>query len=122
MDLKMVQFLERKSNELPDDIQTLLSLASAYTIAELYAKAHALYKRVQELPNLAIQLSNETTGKIEMNMKFCEKPLPWSSGIPKDHHALRYLHYFFLRRVGGRRYIFLRDEDVLEFNSYIRCK
>ena len=122
MDLKMVQFLERKSKEQQNDIHILLSLASAYTIAELYAKAHALYKRVQESPNLAIQLSNETSGKIEANSKFCEKPLPWSNGIPKDHHTFRYLHYFFLRRFGGRRYVFLRDVDVLAFNTYMRMK
>lgn len=120
MDLKMVQFLEMKSKELPDDVHTLLSLASAYTIAELYAKAHSLYKRIQESPNLAIQLSDDTSGKVDMNIKFCEKPLPWSSGNPKDHHTFRYLHYFFLRRIGGRRYVFLTDVDVLEFNTYMK--
>ena len=112
--------MEMKSKKLPDDVHTLLSLASAYTIAELYAKAHNLYKRIQESPNLAIQLSDDTSRKVEMNIKFCEKPLPWSSGTPKDHHTFRYLHYFFLRRIGGRRYVFLTDVDVLEFNTYMK--
>lgn len=119
MDLKMVKFLELKCKLLPGDVSPMLSLASAYTTAELYAKAHALYLSIKKSPDLMDALNQNLKDKLEENIIFCEKPLPWSKKA-KDHHAFKYTHYFFLKRIGRRRYNFITEEDALEFNSYMR--
>ena len=119
MDLKMVKFLELKCQAHPNDVSPMLSLASAYTTAELYAKARSLYLLIKGSPTLMDALNQNLKDKLEANILFCEKPLPWSKSA-KDHHAFKYIHYFFLKRIGGRRYNFITEEDALEFNSYMR--
>ena len=66
-------------------------------------------------------LNQDKSEKLDLNIRFCEKPLPWSKGA-KDHRAFKYIHYFFLKRIGNRRYEFITEEDALEFNSYMRCQ
>ena len=121
VELKMVEFLAGKSMAAPNDVWTMLSLASAYTNAELYAQACSVYSRIKSDPMLYNSLPQGTVESIETNIKFCNKPLPWSNGA-KDHHSFRFLHYFFLKRIGGRRYNFIREEDALAFNSYMNYK
>ena len=121
VELKMVEFLAGRSMAAPNDVWTMLSLASAYTNAELYAQAGSVYSRIKSDPMLYNSLPQGTVESVETNIKFCNKPLPWSHGA-KDHHSFRYLHYFFLKRIGGRRYNFIREEDALAFNSYMNYK
>ena len=121
VDLTFVKFMEHKCQVSPSESRPLLGLASAYTNAELYAKACSLYSEIKKDPLLMAQLAPDALKNIETNIKFCEKPLPWSKGA-KDHHSFRYLHHFFLKRIGGRRYSFISEEDVLGFNSYMERK
>ena len=110
VDLKFVEFMEQKCQQSPNEWRPLLGLASAYANAELYAKARSLYMDIKNDPSLMAQLAPGTLESIETNIKFCEKPLPWSKGA-KDHHSFRYLHHFFLKRIGGQRYSFITEED-----------
>lgn len=119
MDLKMIEFLELKCKMNPNDVKPMLSLASAYSNAELYAKARSLYLAIKSSSSLMSMLNQDKTEKLDLNIRFCEKPLPWSKGA-KDHRAFKYIHYFFLKRIGNRRYEFITEEDALEFNSYMR--
>ena len=119
MDQKMVKFLELKCKMNPNDVKPMLSLASAYSNAELYAKAYSLYLTIKSSASLMSMLSQDKKEKLDLNIRFCEKPLPWSRGV-KDHHAFKFIHYFFLKRLGNRRYEFITEEDALEFNSYMR--
>ena len=119
VDLKFVEFMEQKCQQSPNEWRPLLGLASAYANAELYAKARSLYMDIKNDPSLMAQLAPGTLESIETNIKFCEKPLPWSKGA-KDHHSFRYLHHFFLKRIGGQRYSFITEEDVLGFTSRAR--
>ncbi|MBR4645528.1 MAG: hypothetical protein IKO75_00235 [Bacteroidales bacterium] len=104
-----------------NDIATLLSLCSAYTNAQLYKTALNLYGDIIQTPELHSQLSEEQIEYVYMNKRFCESPLYGSSGA-KDHFVFRYIHYFFLKRFGKRRFSFIREEDLLEFNSFLRYK
>lgn len=117
--LLFAAYMESKCRTLNDDIDALLSLCSAYTDAQLYKKAYDKYKDILQTPSLKEQLSGEKLERVRENVRFCDAPLFWSSGA-RDHVVFRYLHYFFLRRIGRRRYNFIREEDALEFNSALR--
>lgn len=117
--LLFAAFMEKKCRIFDDDIDALLSLCSVYTDAQLYKKAYDKYNLILQTPSLKGQLSGEKIDRVRENLRFCDAPLFWSSGA-KDHFMLRYLHYFFLRRIGRRRYNFIREEDALEFNSALR--
>ena len=121
IDLQMVVFLEMRKSLFPNDVQTLLGLATAYTIAELYEKAYIQYNDILQSLVHGVGLDNEIAKRIEINIQFCCKPLPWSKGV-KDHHVFRYMHYIFLKRFGNGRYNFITEELALEFNSYMRNK
>ena len=117
--LLFVAFMENKCRVFDNDVDALLSLCSVYTDAQLYKKAHDKYKDLLQTPSIKDQLSVEKLERIQENLRFCDAPLFWSSGA-KDHIVFKYLHYFFLRRIGRRRYSFIREEDALEFNSALR--
>ena len=117
--LLFVAFMENKCRLQENDVDALLSLCSVYTEAQLYKKAYVKYKEILQSPSLKDQLSGEKLERIHENLRFCDAPLFWSSGA-RDHIVFKYLHHFFLRRIGRRRYIFTREEDALEFNSALR--
>lgn len=116
----MVQFMEYKVKFLLQyNIETQLSLCTAYTDAFLYKKAYDVYKMILDTPELRAQLFEGHYDAIMVNQRFCAAPLPWFSG-PKNVIRFRYCHSVLLKLFGGRRCSFLRDTDVLEFNSQIR--
>lgn len=117
--LMFVAFMENKCRLNEGDIDALLSLCRVYTDAQLYKKAYDKYMSILHDPSLKTRLSEEKIEKVNENLRFCDAPLFWSSG-PRDHFMFRYLHHFFLRRIGRRRFVFIREEDALEFNSLLR--
>ena len=117
--LLFVAFMENKCRVLDSDVNALLSLCSVYTEAQLYKKAYDKYKEILQTSSLKEQLSEENLERIRRNLRFCDAPLFWSSGA-KDNIVFKYLHHFFLERIGRQRYIFTREEDALEFNSLLR--
>ena len=118
LDVKFVSFMELKC-KLTDDIGTHLALCSAYTNIQYYRTALEKYDKILNTPNLKNQLTSKYLEQINTNKKFCDAPLFWSSGA-KDHKAFRYFHYFFLKRIGRARYSFICENDILEFNSFLR--
>ena len=119
MSLLFVSYMEEKSNILNNDVDTLLSLCSAYTDAQLYKKAYDKYIEILSSPSLMCSVSQEKIEKINNNIQFCNAPMFGNTGA-KDHSSFRYLHNFFLKRFGKRRYVFIREEDALEFNALLR--
>ncbi len=119
LSLMLVSFMENKCLQVVNDIDALLSLCSVYTEAQLYKRAYDKYNEILKTPELKELLSRDKLDRIAINMRFCDAPLFWSSGA-KDHFAFRYLHHFLLRRIGRQRFVFTREEDLLEFNSAIR--
>lgn len=120
VDVRFMLFMEQKCLMMSDrDVESLLSLCSAYTNALQYRKAYDKYQEILNDAYLKLMITPELKERIVMNMRFCDAPLLWSSG-PKDHMMFRYLHHFFLVRFGRRRYNFISEKDVLEFNSFQR--
>lgn len=115
----LAAFLLEKSRRKPGDVETMLSLASALTDAQQYKTAFDLYDSILGDSDMKATLSQVQLERVIKNKKFCDAPLVWSSGA-KNHVIFRYLHYFFLNRIGRGRYNFIREEDVLEFNSMVR--
>lgn len=113
------EFMREKNNLVPKEIDTILSLCSAYTDAQLYKKAYDKYCEILNDPLLKETLSQDQLERVIQNRRFCDAPMFWSSG-PRDHIFFKYIHYFFLNRIGRRRYNFIREEDVLEFNTAMR--
>lgn len=102
-----------------DDLEIQLALCTACTNAFLYKTAYDKYEIILNSPIFKIQISKDVYAKIKINQHFCKSPMPWSSE-PKNITRFRYLHNFLLKRLGNRRYSFIREEDILEFNSFLR--
>jgi hypothetical protein len=119
MSLMFKDYMEIKCLANEDDVDALLSLCSAYTDSQLYKKACDMYNRILQTPEMVNTLSQEKIEKIKNNIQFCISPM-FSSSYAKDHFHFRYLHNFLLKRFRRKRYVFIREEDALEFNSFLR--
>ena len=116
-DKKFAEYWKRRLVEEPDNVHIMLTTASALTLTQQYRQAADIYEAILHDPIKKESLSPETVEKVNMNLKFCYKPLPWSSEC-KDHSVFTYAHFFMLRRFGNKRYHFITDEDALEYNSW----
>ena len=119
MRLKLLEYIKLKHQMNPEDVLTALSLCTAYTNAQLYKSAYDKYDEILHSNNIYALLSHIQMERVMRNQEFCKAPFIGSSG-PKDRHFFKYAHYFLLNRIGRERYSFLRDEDLLEFNSILR--
>ena len=116
-DKKFAEYWKRRLAEEPDNVHIMLTTASALTLIQQYRQAADIYESILNNPIIKDSLSPDTLEKVNMNLKFCYKPLPWSSEC-KDHSIFRYAHFFCLRRFGNRRFHFITDEDALEYNTW----
>ena len=116
-DKKFAEYWKRRLSEEPDNMHIMLTTASALTLIQQYRQAADIYESILNDPIKKDSLSSDTLEKVNMNLKFCYKPLPWSSEC-KDHSIFRYAHFFCLRRLGNRRFHFITDEDALEYNTW----
>ncbi len=116
-DKKFAEYWKKRAADSPGDISVLLTTASALTLIQQYRQAADMYESILNDPIKKESLSPATLEKVKMNLSFCYKPLPWSSEC-KDHSLFRYAHIFMLRRFGNRRYHFITDGDVLEYNTW----
>ena len=119
MQYQFALFMQEKYEIDTNDIETSLSFCSALADAQLYKRAYDLYDEILKDSIKKASLSQEELEKVMLNKRFCDAPIFWSAGA-RDHIVFKYLHYFFLERIGRGRYSFIREEDLLEFNSWLR--
>lgn len=112
MDKMLCAMLEQKYKQMP----------SPYTECE-YASALMLCQQYQSALNLFEDLKRKGLNRqfsfLDENVKFCMKPLPWSSGA-KNHNG-SWLHNFLLVRFGGRRMVSISQDTYLEANAMLRA-
>ena len=98
----------------------LLQLASSYTECQKYKSALICYNKldISKIDGRLFGGDTQLRSHIEMNIKFCQKPLPWTKE-PKDHNR-SWLHNFLLFRLGGQRIRLISNNVILEANSAIR--
>lgn len=112
MDKMLCTMLEHKYKQMP----------SPYTECE-YASALMLCQQYQSALNLFEDLKRKGLNRqfsfLDENVKFCMKPLPWSSGA-KNHNG-SWLHNFLLVRFGGRRMVSISQDTYLEANAMLRA-
>ena len=98
----------------------LLQLASSYTECQKYKSALICYNKldVSKIDGRLFGGDTQLHSHIEMNIKFCKKPLPWTKE-PRDHNH-SWLHNFLLIRLGGPRIRLISNNVILEANSAIR--
>lgn len=93
--------------------QSALELASAYMQVQRYEDAYNMFASIlRKNPN------SYNASDISLNMEFCKKPLPWSSGL--HNHNMGYWHNFMLVRFGGRRKIMISDNSYIATDKLIQ--
>ncbi len=104
--------LEHKYRETSSSM-TEIEYASGLMLCQKYQSALELFEDLKR-KGLDWQFSF-----IDENIKFCMKPLPWSSG-PKNHNG-SWLHNFLIVRFGGRRMVSISQDTYLEANAMLRA-
>lgn len=99
----------------PNDVMTLLGLASAYMQVQKYRDAYAIY---EQLCAKGLGRAPSYREAIRVNMEFCKHPVPGSNG-PKNYNK-SWWHNFVLLRMGSRRQLHFSEDDMLEAESLIR--
>lgn len=111
MDKMLCAMLEHKYQQM----------SSPHTECE-YASALMLCQQYQSALNLFEDLKRKGLDRqfsfLEENIRFCKKPLPWSSGA-KNHNG-SWLHNFLLVRFGGRRMVSILQDSYIVFNAMLR--
>lgn len=108
----MAGYLQALS-EQSSDYKIKLRLSSALIQIQHYKDAYELLKEVKDM-DIIVSEGN----MINLNMDFCQHPLPGVNTLKNYHHD--YWHHFFLFRFGRSRFNFLTDEDYLPTNSLRR--
>lgn len=110
MDKMLCAMLEHKYKQMPSP-HTECEYASALMLCQQYQSALNLFEDLKR-KELDRQFSF-----LEENIRFCKKPLPWSSRA-KNHNG-SWLHNFLLVRFGGRRMVSISQDAYLEANAML---
>ncbi len=112
MDKMLCAMLEHKYKQMPNPhIES--EYASALMLCQQYQSALILFE------DLKRKGLDRHFNFLDENIKFCKKPLPWSSGA-KNHNG-SWLHNFLLVRFGGRRMVAISQDTYLEANAMLRA-
>lgn len=87
-----------------------LELASAYMMVQRYKDAYNLFAAVLD------KYPTPNAETIRQNMKFCEKPLPWSQGL--RNHNMGYWHDRMILLFGSRRCVMLSQDAYTATDNY----
>jgi hypothetical protein len=96
--------VEAKIKEDPLNPHLLCGRGTLYHLRQDFNSANLDYNRALELIDSKGN-NKDLVGKIKLNITYTEKPLPWSSGTPKDS-SKNFLLYFLIDRLGNKRYNF----------------
>ena len=99
---------EAKLNEVffnlqqdPNNLELLYIKAVALMNLQNYPAA---IKEYEQLINKQNELKDYLFESVELNIKFCRKPLPWSSSFVENKSG-SYIHYVLLKYAGNNRSI-----------------
>ena len=111
MNRMLCAMLAQRYEEMPNP-QNECEYASALMLCQQYLSALELFEDLKR-KGFGMQFSF-----LDENIKFCQKALPWSSGV-KNHNG-SWIHNFLLVRFGGRRMVSISQDSYLEFNAMLR--
>lgn len=112
MDRMLCAMLEHKYWENPNPV-TECEYASGLMLCQQYKSALELFETLKR------KGFDRQFDFLDDNIRFCKKPLPWSSGA-KNHNG-SWLHNFLLVRFGGRRMVSISQDTYLEANAMLRA-
>ena len=115
MDQMMCEFTHQLYDEDSSNPLTAIEYGSALMQAQQYKSALSVFEGVKR----RVAMASKLYPFLDLNIEFCKKPLPWSSGA-KDHKGGSWWHNFLLVRFGGRRQIAISEQTGLAFNSMLR--
>lgn len=115
MNKKMCEFTFQRFNVDPSNPMTTIEYGCALMQCQQYQSALNVFETLKRrIPDVSMMYPF-----LDVNIEFCKKPLPWSSGA-KDHKGGSWWHNFQLVRFGGRRQVVISDSTRLSFNSMLR--
>ena len=99
--------IELELKEKPDNPVLLCKRGTIFQMTQNFLKANLDFKTALFMINNGAKVANrdELINKIEMNISYTEKPLPWRKKDPKDL-SNNWLAFFLIKRLGGKRYNF----------------
>lgn len=115
MDKMMCEFTRQLYNEDSSNPMTAIEYGSALMQAQQYKSALEVFESVKR----RVAMASTLYPFLDVNIEFCKKSLPWSSGA-KDHRGGSWWHNFQLVRFGGRRQVAISEKTGLAFNSMLR--
>lgn len=115
MDRMMCEFTRHLYDEDSNNPMTAIEYGSALMQAQQYKSALELFESVKR----RVAMASTLYPFLDVNIEFCKKSLPWSSGA-KDHLGGSWWHNFQLVRFGGRRQVAISEKTGLAFNSMLR--
>lgn len=115
VDKMMCEFTRHRYDADSSNPMTAIEYGSALMQCQQYKSALGIFEGVKR------RVANASTFYpfLDVNIEFCKKPVPWSSGA-KDHRGGSWWHNFQLVRFGGRRQVVISQDTGLAFNSMFR--
>lgn len=115
IDKMMCEFTRHRYDSDSGNPMTAIEYGSALMQCQQYKSALGIFEGVKR------RVANASTFYpfLDVNIEFCKKPVPWSSGA-KDHRGGSWWHNFQLVRFGGRRQVVISQDTGLAFNSMLR--
>ncbi len=115
MEALMCEFTRQRYEENPQNPNAAIEYGSALMQTQQYKSALHIFEGVKSrVANASVAFPF-----LDVNIAFCKKPLPWSSGA-KNHRGGSWWHNFQLVRFGSRRQVAISQETALAFNSMLR--
>ena len=111
-DCMLCVILEREYRDMPNP-QSQSEYACALMVCQKYQSALELFEELKR------NGSDRQLSYLDTNIRFCKKPLPWSSGVMNHNGSWR--HHFLPTRLGGRRMVAISSETYLKANAIIRA-
>lgn len=112
-DRVLCELLKRKYELMPNTL-TECEYACGLMLCQQYRSALELFEELKHSG------ADRRLSYLDMNIAFCNKPLPWSTGA-KNHNG-SWLHHFLLVRIGRRRRVAISADSYLEANAVLRAR
>lgn len=99
--------IELEINEQPDNPMLYCRRGSLYQKLQDFPKAYDDFRHALSLidEGWPIPEKEKILSKLALNIRFTQKPLPWSKNGPMDHSGNAF-YYFLIERFGDMRYQF----------------
>lgn len=103
-ELDKIQF---KIESDPDNPLLYCKRGTIHQMGQNLKSADLDFRRALDMIRKGFPIENkvDVESKLLMNLRYTEKPLPWTKSGPKDY-SNNWFMYFLIERLGGRRYNF----------------